>query len=48
MRYVTILVTTVMLLGTAAAAHPHDNGSGGEAVSINRIPKREIWHCRQQ
>jgi len=34
MRYVTILITAVMLMGTAAAAHPHGNGTYGEGVSI--------------
>jgi len=34
MRYVTLLITAVMLLGMATAAHPHGKETCGEAVSI--------------
>ncbi len=34
MRYVTVLIIAVMMLGATAPAHPHSNGTNGEAVSI--------------
>ena len=55
MRYVIILITTVMLLGVAAAAHPYSKDTRGEAVRIEistehgrafvTIPHRE-YHKR--